>query len=81
MKLKARYDYSGRTYTIAEAVTRELSDLDPGGELENMHRQIDNISETLGRLVQELHKSAAISDGALHELIGYGYEEAPESKA
>jgi len=75
--MNLRDKYSGREYTIAEMVERELDGTDyERGELETISASVRNIHRFLGRLTGALYASDSLPKSAVLELASSGYEEA-----
>lgn len=63
MKLRYRYDYKPREYSIAEAICKRLSSTSyDGGELENMRWRISVHEEIIAALVEILHSNGQLTD-------------------
>jgi len=75
MKLKHRWSRTARELSIADAVEVAcLEDGDRDGELERVSAQHRETAELIGRLVEQLHASRALSDEAVAAILGHGFD-------
>jgi hypothetical protein len=63
-------------YAIASAVETECVDRDSDGAVERAQGSVARTAEMMGRLVELLHESGALSDDAVLKLLGGSYEKA-----
>lgn len=73
VRFEQTYSWDSRTYTLEEAVAREVSNRLDGGRLEDMSHEIDKLREMFVRLLEWALKTGASPDNVA-KIIGSGWE-------
>jgi hypothetical protein len=78
MQVKSMYRFIGdrSACTIASVVEAECIDRSSDGAVERAQGSATRTAEMMGRLVELLHESGALSDDAVLNLLGGSYEKA-----